>query len=215
MSLLSVAIESDNADAGVVKEQEYCQFLLINKDILTKILSDLAECRSETFFEVGLPTTYGFSRMRNYVEDKRFEFTTKIKGDTANKASVNNEHNTEIDSEQYLSLTSLSRSVILKKRIFLPISKDGVVVKKEDGSNLEWELDLFVTKDTFESAESCEFGLWVKLELEVDNTELDDVSKYIPFEYEQLIYSKTDDETEKALIDNLYNNVYNLRDKIL
>lgn len=205
MSFLSQAIAE--TEGSVTDECEYCQFLLMDKDKLKELVDKCKEFDNMVFFEGNIPTTLGHSRIRKYVEENKCELTTKIKVDK----NVNKENNVDINDDMYKSLLTITDNIVLRRRVFIPIIRDGQVIKKRDGSDLAWELDLYVNADSFKSAEECTYGLWVKLELEVDKITLDNVVDYIPFEYEQLIISSTTDKVERATIDNLYDNVYNLR----
>lgn len=209
MSFLSVAIEQHEGNS---EEVEYSQFLKLSTQQLNNILERFSDCKKMLFSESKLNTEYGKSRLRHYLSNNeiQYELTTKTFSDTA-KAKI--ETNVTIPEEIYKALNSSAISTVVRIRYFIPITKDGQILTKADGSNLEWELDCYVVAGDLNDGKIYQWSEWVKLELEVDKATLDNVVEFIPFEYNKIILADSTDAAERAQIEYLYNEVYNVRGK--
>lgn len=217
MSFLSVAIEE--LDEAVV-ETEYSQFLQLSDSQLREIIQRFKGCSRVAFSESKLSSDRGHTRMRHYPfgddGQSRYELTTKVCKADSSDVGVDSkiEYNVDIPEEVYCSLNTLASSQVARIRIIIPITKEGSIIYKRDGSELAWELDIFVSAANVDNATSLVLSNWIKLELEVDKATLDNIVDYIPFEYEMIIQSDSKVPEERAQIEHLYNNEYNLLGKV-
>lgn len=212
MSFLSVAIE--DIEGGKVEEVEYSQFLLLSDEQLRDVIGRFKDCKKSIFSESKLPTDAGRSRLRHYINDdstSSYELTTKIHN---GEAHSKDEYNVDIPLEVYRSMNTLATSQVLRIRISIPITKDGQAVIRSSGEPLVWELDVYVTANSIDSADAFMLSNWVKLELEVDKATLENVVEYIPFDYDKIILADSQEPEERAQISHLYDNVYNVLNKV-
>lgn len=209
MSFLNVAIEQYED----VKEIEYSQFLKLSEEQLADAIGRFKSCRRMVFSESKLPDEAGRTRLRHYIEgdSSNYELTTKV---DSGEAKTKDEYNVELPLEVYRALNALAISQVFRIRLFIPITKDGQAVMRRSGKPLEWELDLYISARSMEEGYSFAISNWVKLEMEVDSATLDNVVEYIPMDYDQIIISDSKDPVERAQISHLYNEEYNVLNKI-
>ena len=205
-SMLALAIE----EHGSVTEQEkeYSYFLKLSQEQLDSIKHLPGAKVSTTFSETKLPASEGLSsRIRHYTryDESVYELTTKL---STGELETKEETNDPLSRVNYDALFRMGISTNIRNRITVPLMKDGAPVQKKDGP-LEWEIDLYYTKD---SSEVC---AWVKIELEVDVVAFPDIIDLIPIEYLDLISSDSSDEQDRAFIRHLYDDVYNVRTGVL
>jgi len=204
-SLLKAALEAQIIDQEL--EIEYSYFLKVTQEQLDKLLNSGGVSKSLLFSESKLSKT---ARIRHYLEKDgdQFELTTKTKSDVT-KGKI--EDNDEICLANYNTLLAMSNSTVVRNRLYIPVIVGGEPVKREDGSPLQWEVDLYIDARNVGNGGSNLTHPWIKIELEVDKATLPNVIKYIPFEYDELIHSDSTDEVVRAFIGNLYDNDYNVQ----
>ena len=206
MNTLLAALEAHNEE----KEIEYGFFLHVKPEVLADVIEQLSNNDYYTFSESKLPTENGmYGRLRHYLPTDEqpedvFEYTIKQKVVEDGGPTENDEDNTELSKVGYLGLMQLTTSTCIRTRYRVPFYRDGEPMIRKNGEALCWEVDVYVDGRQ-QGGVACE---WVKVDLEVDKRVDIDVTPYIPFEYEEIIASSTKVPEERALIDNLYSNVY-------
>jgi len=210
-SPLMMALESEATGKAI--EIEYSYFILLNNEQLRTVLSRLYDCKHYCFYEGKLAynkDTSASSRIRHYIrgDEETYELTTKYKtGESLAKV----ESNIELDDINCQQLKLLTTSSCVRVRIEIPVKRtDGTVVMRGE-KPLVWELDLYIDAST---TECTSFHPWAKVELEVDSATLSSVVDYIPFEYDSILSSDTNDSGGRAFIDNLYQHEYNTTGKV-
>ena len=198
-------------DAGVaVEEKEYSYFLELTPAQMQAVTEKYADCKKVAFLEAKLPFRLNDikPRIREYYDPNtgdvaNREYTVK-KYDADGPAKTKLEENNDIGELGFIALLSTTKSFNSRVRYYIPImDADGNVRRKKDGSDLCWELDIYNTANKVPS-------LWVKLEMEVDVVAVEDIKSIIPFEYNHIIDSDTEDNVERDLIQHFYDTEYNL-----
>jgi len=209
-SPLQLALEAENSAA---KETEYSYFVRLNDEQLTDLVESTRGCNTYVFSETKLvfdKDTGTMGRVRHYStpNDNSYELTTKKRtGESKTKI----ETNAVIDQTNYEMLRFLGTSTYVRVRIEIPVKRDGAIVMRKDDTPLAWEVDLYLDG---RSSDVVGIHPWVKVELEVDTAALDTVVEMIPFEYSALIEGDTTIAEQRALIDNLHNNDYDVGDTL-
>lgn len=195
---------SDNGE----DEIEYSFFVKLNPEQIKAVMEKFHDCDNYAFIEVKIPCANKERkvRARQYYNDGRVtrcELTTKVHIGEKKKR----EYNSEISNENFISMAWGSTSITSRVRIKIPLlNRDGKKIPRRGTGFLCWELDLYFSP----SVEG--FHPWAKVELEVTNAALedDDVVSKIPFEYDELLYSDTQDPAQRKLIQSLYEVHYNM-----
>lgn len=208
------ALEKHKAETEL--ESEYSYFIRINNEQLDDILQKFGDCEREVFSESKLKSNKeldlnGRIRQYNNADGAKFELTTKGRG---NDSKTKIESEIEIDQMNYNMLLANAISTVVRVRLNIPLTWENgeqVVVDEEE---LEWELDLYIDARHLDSAQSTGIHPWVKLELEVPKITVDSVESLIPFDYEEIVESDTNNELERALIKELYEDHYNVQGKL-
>lgn len=195
------------SDTGV-DETEYSYFIYLNEQQMKDVIEKYGSGDTIAFIECKIPCANKERKVRarqyyNGSEIDRSELTTKIQTGDKKKR----EYNSEISKENFLSMAWGSTSVTSRVRIFIPLlDSDGKQIPRRGHGFHRWELDLYFSPavDGFHS--------WAKLELEVSAAKLSDgaVIRSIPFEYEELMFSDTQETGQRNLITSLYNEQYNM-----
>lgn len=211
MSFLSEALQVALEATTVEVEKEYSYFVHLTDEQLKTLLERGAGLSIRMFDEVTFPFNPGVPkpRLRYYSKvgqlrsaeglldvAEPYEFTAKQKP---------LEHNTSISQLQYEALEPLGSSKTSRMRIIVPVMQNDAPVMRASGAELAWEIDIYI------DAQTRSWSNWVKVELEVDDFKYPNVAGAIPFEYETLINSDTAIPDERAIIQNLYDHVYNLK----
>lgn len=218
MSLLSEYLEGIKPGleaTSVEVEKEYSYFVHVTDEQLQTLLARGEGLHISLFDEVTFPFTKGAPkpRLRYYskvgklrseeglleVKDP-YEFTAKKKTDDGNS-----EHNTVISQVQYESLEPLASSKTSRMRISVPVMQNDAPIVRANGTELAWEIDIYI------DAQRRTWSNWIKVELEVDDFKYPNVVGAIPFEYETLIESSSQEPADREIIQNLYDHVYNLK----
>ncbi len=214
-SPLMAALEGQVEEAEM--EIEYSYFIELSQEQLAAIIDKYKEVKMSVFAESKLAYNEArglAGRIRRYIDgdDSTYELTTKAK---SKEAKGKLESNIELDEMNYHMLTSTAKSTVVRTRMYIPVRRtDGTTIQRKNGDDLVWELDLYVDARGNGEPSLNSIHPWTKLEMEVDKATLDSVVDYIPFEYEELIHSDTQEDTERALIDNLYAVEYDVLGKM-
>lgn len=210
MSFLSEALKVAVEATSVEVEKEYSYFVHLTDRQLKSLLDRGAGLSIQMFDEITFAFNKGVPkpRLRYYSKmgqlrsaeglvdvAEPYEFTAKQKP---------LEHNTSISKLQYDALAPQGTSKTSRMRIIVPVMQNNTPVMRESGTELAWEIDIYI------DAQTRSWSNWVKVELEVDDFKYPNVAGAIPFEYETLINSDTENPDERAIIQNLYDHVYNL-----
>lgn len=193
---------------GMEEEIEYSFFLYLTPEQLKAVMEKYGQEESNGFIECKIPCADKERkvRARQYYTGRtisRCELTTKKHAGEKKKL----EFNSEISKENFMSLAWTSPSVTSRVRLRIPVlDKEGKQIPKRGHGFLTWELDLYFSP-TLEGIHP-----WAKLELEVSAAKLSDdaIIKAIPFEYEELMLSDTQEPEQRKLITTLYNEQYNM-----
>lgn len=206
---ISTNVGVENAvPTNVIKETEYSFFLLLTDEQIQSVLSKYENNPFEIFLEGKLPGNDSLRpRIRQWLDSngqfKSASLETKVPvGDSKE------EYPNDICQMNFRSLAMACDSMTSRVRIHVPLAKpDGSPYLKKDGSQMGWELDLFYNP-VFDGS----INNWVKIELEVDALTVADMDivNVIPFEYERLINSKSQDPQDRRIIGDLYSTGYNI-----
>lgn len=211
MSFLSESIQVALEATSVEVEKEYSYFVHLTDSQLKSLLERGTGLSIKMFDEITFafhkdtpkPRLRYYSKMGNLRSNEGlvdvaepYEFTAKQKP---------LEHNTVISKLQYEALEPHGVSKTSRMRIIVPVMQNNAPVMRESGSELAWEIDIYIDVQT------RSWSNWVKVELEVDDFKYPNVAGAIPFDYETLINSDTENPDERAIIQNLYDHVYNLK----
>lgn len=215
MSFISEVLQAAMEATTVEVEKEYSYFVHVTDEQLQTLLQRGEGLHIQLFDEITFPFIKGAPkpRLRYYskvgklrsdeglVDVKEpYEFTAKKKGDAGSL-----EHNTAISAIQYEALEPLGSSKTSRMRISVPVMQNDAPIVRQNGSELAWEIDIYI------DAQRRTWSNWIKVELEVDDFKYPNVAGAIPFDYETLIVSSTEEESERNIIQNLYDHVYNLK----
>lgn len=193
---------------NVIKETEYSFFLLLSDEQIQSVLAKYEKNDFEIFLEGKLPGNDSLRpRIRQWLDSagnfKSASLETKVPvGDSKE------EYPDDICQMNFRALAMACDSMTSRVRIHIPIAKpDGTPYLKKDGSQMGWELDMFYNP-VFDGS----INNWVKIELEVDALTVADMDiiNVIPFEYERLINSKSQDPEDRRIIGDLYSTGYNI-----
>lgn len=193
---------------NVIKETEYSFFLLLSDEQIQSVLAKYEKNDFEIFLEGKLPGNDSLRpRIRQWLDSagnfKSASLETKVPvGDSKE------EYPDDICQMNFRALAMACDSMTSRVRIHIPIAKpDGTPYLKKDGSQMGWELDMFYNP-VFDGS----INNWVKVELEVDALTVADMDiiNVIPFEYERLINSKSQDPEDRRIIGDLYSTGYNI-----
>ena len=196
------------APTNVIKETEYSFFLLLTDEQIQSVLSKYENNPFEIFLEGKLPGNDSLRpRIRQWLDSngqfKSASLETKVPvGDSKE------EYPNDICQMNFRALAMACDSMTSRVRIHVPLARpDGSPYLKKDGSQMGWELDLFYNP-VFDGS----INNWVKIELEVDALTVADMDivNVIPFEYERLINSKSQDPQDRRIIGDLYSTGYNI-----
>jgi len=206
---ISTNVGVENATpTNVIKETEYSFFLLLTDEQIQSVLSKYENNPFEIFLEGKLPGNDSLRpRIRQWLDSngqfKSASLETKVPvGDSKE------EYPNDICQMNFRALAMACDSMTSRVRIHIPLAKpDGSPYLKKDGSQMGWELDLFYNP-VFDGS----INNWVKIELEVDALTVADMDivNVIPFEYERLINSKSQDPQDRRIIGDLYSTGYNI-----
>lgn len=206
---ISTNVGVENAvPTNVIKETEYSFFLLLTDEQIQSVLSRYENNPFEIFLEGKLPGNDSLRpRIRQWLDSsgqfKSASLETKVPvGDSKE------EYPNDICQMNFRALAMACDSMTSRVRIHIPLAKpDGSPYLKKDGSQMGWELDLFYNP-IFDGS----INNWVKIELEVDALTVADMDivNVIPFEYERLINSKSQDPEDRRVISDLYSTGYNI-----
>ena len=206
---ISTNVGVENATpTNVIKETEYSFFLLLTDEQIQSVLSKYENNPFEIFLEGKLPGNDSLRpRIRQWLDSngqfKSASLETKVPvGDSKE------EYPNDICQMNFRALAMACDSMTSRVRIHVPLAKpDGSQYLKKDGSQMGWELDLFYNP-VFDGS----INNWVKIELEVDALTVADMDivNVIPFEYERLINSKSQDPQDRRIIGDLYSTGYNI-----
>lgn len=194
--------------ANVVVETEYSFFIKLTELQLKALLDRYENNPYEVFLEGKLPGRGALRpRIRQWLKTNgdfdRAALETKI-----SNGDGKIEHPDSISQVNFRALTAACDVITSRIRIKIPILRaDGSAYVKSNGQPLEWEVDLFYNP-VFDGS----LNNWIKLELEVDRLSMpsDDVVSLIPFDYDQLIASNSNDAGDRKLIEDLYSIGYNI-----
>lgn len=207
-NFLTEAIKVATEAMGTVVEREYTYFLEMHD--IEAFVSTLEGLEVEGIVEGSFPYIENSpkTRIRHYVgkgimTDEAllapfkhpYELTTKSK---LPDGSGSKEENTDIPENAYKALKPLMAKLTSRMRVYIPVMHNDAPVVREDGTELAWEVDLFVDRHT------KSFSPWVKLELEVDEKKAATIAEYIPFEYKTLIDNGTATQEERDIISDIY-----------
>lgn len=220
--LVSAEAEQNPEETSTVSrtlETEYSFIAKVNVNELVAKLREDPEVTSTVFIE-GILTydkTLGKIRLRHYPNDKK-QSTTKMDLKLRIDELRSVEEVVEIPESFLKPLIPICKSVTARVRFFIPAKnpRSGEIIKYPDGKLLVWEVDFYLnTLTPTEEFSEATVSEWVKIELEVRDAslEVDSVERAIPFECIQVLDSRTKEESERVLIDTLYNSVYNLSGK--
>lgn len=216
VNIFKVALEEHGQIENTELEIEYSYFLQLNQEQIDAVVAkaDEENVKKMLFSEtkMGGSPENGFTRVRCYIkpEGNVYELTTKKHAGDMGKL----ETNLTVDEVNYGGLVGLGESTVVRVRLFFPIKRpDGTVVTRKNGSELQWEVDLYADARGPGQADPNLVHPWVKIEMEVDKATLDDVIKYIPFEYDELLKADSQNLEDRAFIGKLYAHDYNVRGK--
>lgn len=204
-----VKVGVENAvPTNVIKETEYSFFLMLTDEQIQSVLGKYENNPFEIFLEGKLPGNDSLRpRIRQWLDSsgqfKSASLETKVPvGDSKEEYPDN------ICQMNFRALAMACDSMTSRVRIHIPLAKpDGSPYLKKDGSQMGWELDLFYNP-VFDGS----INNWVKIELEVDALTVADMDivNVIPFEYERLINSKSQEPEDRRIIGDLYTTGYNI-----
>ncbi len=190
------------------EEVEFGFFLHLTDEQLAEVIETLANNQPVSFSESKLPTENGlYSRLRHYLgtdeQPETFIYTVKEKKvPDEGGATTNQEHNTTLERIPYLAMMQLTTNTVIRTRYKVPFYRDGEPIIRKNGDPLQWEVDIYVDG---RNGGNCS---WIKVDLEVDNSIDIDVTPYIPVPYEEIIAANSKNPEDRAMIDNLYANIY-------
>lgn len=220
--LVSAEAEQNPEETSTVSrtlETEYSFIAKVNVNELVAKLREDPEVTSTVFIE-GILTydkTLGKIRLRHFPNEKK-QSTTKMDLKLRIDEMRSIEEVVEIPESFLKPLIPICKSVTARVRFFIPAKnpRSGEIIKYPDGKLLVWEVDFYLnTLTPTEEFSEATVSEWVKIELEVRDASLEigSVERAIPFECLQILDSRTKEESERVLIDTLYNSVYNLSGK--
>jgi hypothetical protein len=192
--------------SSVNYELEYGFFVKVNNEVLKALIERFSSNVSQVIFEGKLPGVEGIRpRIRKITKDKEISYLLETK---VNQGDGKLEYTDVINEVNFKALVMACTTKNIRMRIDIPITKEDQPIKRKDGSDLKWELDLYLT--------GKEYSPWIKFDLEVDDLEQlgTDVAKYIPVEYETLYNAKTEIPEEREVITSLYQGAWNYQGDI-
>lgn len=182
----------NTGNAEVEEEREYCFFLKLSESQMEELARTVEQKEREFIYEGKLG--------RNKEVRIRKKLTADFEFDKATIESKYREGDASIEIVNKLAEATFDRLIpscdLVSARVRFDLDVDG----------LEWEVDVFLLQDFAEPR----FCNWVKVELEVDKFDKDDILNLLPFtQYEQLIDAKNATPEDKNQIDLLWNVIYN------
>lgn len=219
MSLLKQAIEAVGTKEGSLSseavasngtsiEREYGWFIRLTDVAIKRIIDSLDDLQYTIIIESNIGKTKdSSSRARLYVNNgiTTGEVTTKLWGDDIQEKT---ELNNTVAVSTVQSIMRLAGKAISRIRVDFPFrDADGNKVIRDNGEEMIWELDLYLPTINTDGEPEVIYE-WAKLDLEVDSLDIDDISKLIPFPYEELFLTNSKEPTHRAQANHLYNNVY-------